>query len=56
MRFESFASGSGGNCYRVSDNHTTLLIEAGVPIRKIQEATGFKISLLDGCLISHAHG
>lgn len=50
------ASGSSGNCYRIADNHTTLMIEAGIQFKKIQQAFSFKLSNVAGCLISHEHG
>lgn len=57
LRFESFASGSAGNLYRVAaDGHAPLLIEAGVAYKALQRATGFQVTSLAGCLVSHAHG
>ncbi len=56
MLIQPFASSSGGNCYRVSDGTTSLLLEAGLPIRKIHEKTGHTLSALAGCLVSHEHG
>lgn len=55
MEIKVFASGSSGNAYIVSDEKTTLLLDAGIPLREIQIACGFKVRLIDGCLISHAH-
>ena len=56
MKIEVIASGSAGNCYRVSNEDTTLLIECGIPYKKIQEALNFKVTDIDGVLISHEHG
>jgi phosphoribosyl 1,2-cyclic phosphodiesterase len=50
------ASGSGGNCYVVSDGATPLLLECGLPFRRIREALGFGVSRIAGCLVSHDHG
>lgn len=55
MKVECFASGSRGNAYRISDGVTTLLLEAGIPIRELERATGHTLSQADGCLISHEH-
>jgi len=55
MDIKVFASGSSGNAYLVSDEKTTLLLDAGIPPREIQVACGFKVRMIDGCLISHAH-
>lgn len=56
LDIKSFASGSTGNCYRVSDGSTSLLIEAGIPFKKILACCNFKLSEFDGCIISHCHG
>lgn len=52
----SYASGSTGNLYTVSDGLTTLLIECGLPWKKIQQLLQFKTSGIAGCLVSHCHG
>lgn len=56
MKIEVIASGSTGNCYKVSNENTTLLIECGIPYKRIQEALNFKVTDIDGVLVSHEHG
>lgn len=56
MKIEVIASGSSGNCYKVSNEDTTLLIECGIPYKKIQQALNFKTTDIDGVLVSHEHG
>ena len=56
MKIEVIASGSAGNCYKVSNKDTTLLIECGIPYKKIQKALNFKTTDIDGVLVSHEHG
>lgn len=56
MEIEPIASGSTGNCYRISDGKTKILIEAGIPVNRIREGCGFRLSDISGCLISHEHG
>ncbi|MCL2357610.1 MAG: MBL fold metallo-hydrolase [Defluviitaleaceae bacterium] len=56
MRIKILASGSKGNCYRISDGETSLLLEAGIPIREIQKGCDFRLSGIGGCLVSHEHG
>jgi len=56
MNIKPLASGSTGNAYLVTDGNDSLLIECGLPFRKLREALDFKMSELDGCLISHCHG
>lgn len=50
-----FASGSRGNCYRVTDGRTPLLIEVGISFKEIQKALKFRVSDIAGCLITHEH-
>lgn len=56
ITFTPLASSSAGNCYWVSDNHTTLLLEAGMPIPALQRALDYRLSDVDGVLVSHEHG
>lgn len=55
LRFIPLASSSHGNAYLLEDGKTRLLIECGVTYKKLQKLTGFAISGIDGCLISHEH-
>ncbi|CAB1247047.1 Metallo-beta-lactamase superfamily domain protein in prophage [Ruminococcaceae bacterium BL-4] len=50
------SSGSSGNSYAVDDGESVLLLEAGIPARRI--ATGYLKLLprVSGCLITHEHG
>lgn len=48
-------SGSSGNLYAIDDGKTKILIEAGVVIKKIKEALRFRLSEIEGVLISHEH-
>lgn len=55
MRITAYASGSGGNLYKVSALGSSLLIEAGLPMKQIRKALNYDLSDIDGCLVSHAH-
>jgi len=55
MNILSYASSSAGNCYRISDDKTALLLEAGISIQKIKQGLNYKLSEIDGCLVSHSH-
>ena len=55
MIFQSLASSSSGNAYLVSDGHTHILIECGVSHKKLQQLCGFKLTSLNGVLVSHEH-
>ena len=50
------ASGSSGNCYRVSNGKTDILLDAGISAGKISKGIGFGLSKVDGCLVTHEHG
>ncbi|MFO7296780.1 MAG: MBL fold metallo-hydrolase, partial [Clostridia bacterium] len=45
------ASGSRGNCYRIDDGSTPLLLECGVPYKEIQKKLNFKTSEIAACLV-----
>lgn len=56
MNIEILASGSKGNCYKISNGNTSILIDAGISIKDIRKRLGFNLSNIDGVLISHEHG
>ena len=56
MEIKVIASGSKGNAYRISDGETSLLLDAGIPINRLQEALNFNLLDIDGCLVTHSHG
>lgn len=55
MRFESLASSSHGNAYIVSDRETRILLECGISRRKLQQLSGFRLSDISACMVSHEH-
>ena len=55
LEFKSFASGSSGNMYTLTDGKTKIMIEAGIKIRDIKKALDFKVSSVSGVLLSHIH-
>lgn len=52
MEIKVLASSSKGNCYIINRE---IMIDCGIPIRKIREKGGFNVHGLSGCLISHEH-
>ena len=58
LTFKALASSSAGCCYRVSGGGTAadLLIDCGLPGKKLKVALNHQLYKLAGCLISHAHG
>ena len=56
MDIKVLGSSSKGNCYIVSDGTTTLLLDCGVPIKRILSGIDFKVGSVAGCLVTHSHG
>ena len=56
MDIKIIASGSSGNAYLIGDGRTRLLLDAGIPFKRIQIGCGFRTSSIDGCLVTHRHG
>lgn len=58
IHFRSLASGSSGNAYLLRTSNTTLLVDAGIPVSrldKILRSEGVEPERLTGVLISHEH-
>lgn len=55
IEITTLASSSKGNCYRVTDGSTPLLLECGISFKEIQRRLNFQTSGLAGCLVSHSH-
>ncbi|MCM2675599.1 MBL fold metallo-hydrolase [Alkalicoccobacillus plakortidis] len=55
IEVKALRSSSKGNCYHITDGTTSLLIECGIKLNEIQKGIGFKLSEVQGCLISHEH-
>ena len=53
MEINHIASGSSGNCITVSDGHSMLVLDAGLPYKKL--AREIRFSTVAGVLISHEH-
>lgn len=52
---KTIGSGSSGNCYLVNINNTKILLECGLPFKKIQKALNYRVSDIDFCLVTHEH-
>ena len=55
MQIKVLASGSSGNAYIVSDGRTTLLLDAGIPLKAIQVGTNYTVRKIAGAFITHSH-
>lgn len=56
MKLKTIASGSTGNCYLLETKDGSLLLEAGISIKKIKRELFFNFGVIDGCLVTHEHG
>lgn len=56
MKINVIASGSGGNATIINDGASSLLLDAGIPIKRLFRESGIMISDIAGCLVSHDHG
>ena len=48
-----YASGSSGNCYTVSDGQTVVMLDCGLPFRRIERLTGFLLPT--AVFVTHEH-
>ena len=56
MEIKTIATGSTGNCYILAaPNGDQLLLECGIPWKRIAMGLKWDFSKLQGCLISHEH-
>lgn len=55
MTLDIIGSSSHGNGYALSNGKEILLIEAGIKFKTMLKAIDYKLPLVVGCLVSHAH-
>lgn len=55
MTLKCLGSASSGNCYIITNDNEAIIIEMGVPFKKIKEAMNFEISKIKGVCLSHEH-
>lgn len=55
MNLRCLGSGSSGNCYLLSTETETLVLDCGLPIRGIKKGLDWDISNVVGVCVSHAH-
>jgi phosphoribosyl 1,2-cyclic phosphodiesterase len=58
MRLRILASGSSGNCALLATEETRVLVDAGVPIRRLQRllaAAGESLERIDAVFLTHEH-
>ena len=58
VKFISLSSGSNGNCYVIFNGECSVMIDAGVGIRKTKnalKAAGLSLDDIDMILVTHDH-
>lgn len=55
MIIKVIASGSSGNATLISDGVTSLLLDAGISIKELERGSGFTLSRVSACLVTHEH-
>ena len=56
MKLQVIGSSSSGNCYILGNDYEAIVIECGIPFKRVQEAVDFDINRISGALVSHEHG
>ena len=55
LKLKCLATGSSGNCYLLSTENETLILDCGIPIKEIKKGLDFDLSNVVGCVTTHAH-
>lgn len=56
MVIRVYGSGSDGNCYGISDGETSILLECGVPMKRLNKVSDFALASYKAVITSHEHG
>lgn len=55
MTLKILATGSSGNCYLLQSGTETLIIEVGIPYKRILKGLDFNLMNVVGVVVSHSH-
>ncbi len=55
MTIKVIASGSSGNATLINDGETSMLLDAGILIKALERGSGFTLSRVSACLVTHEH-
>ena len=55
MTLFTVGSSSSGNCYLLMTDNQTLILDAGMPIKKINKAIKYDLEPVQGAVITHGH-
>lgn len=55
LKLKTLGSGSSGNCYLLSTENESLILDAGLPIKEIKKGLGFDLGGISGVVVTHSH-
>lgn len=55
MTLRCLGSGSSGNCYLIENETECLILDCGIPTRKIKKSLDFNVSKIVGVVVTHSH-
>ena len=55
MKLKCLGSGSSGNCYLLSTETETLILDCGIPIMEIKKGLDFDLRRVSGVVVTHSH-
>ncbi|MCD5001210.1 MBL fold metallo-hydrolase [Enterococcus saccharolyticus] len=55
IKVQVFGSGSAGNGYLIDDGQSQLILETGVPFKRVQQMVGHDFARVAGILVTHEH-
>ena len=55
LNLKIISTGSKGNCYLLSTENETLVLDCGVPIKEIKKALDFNVARICGVLSTDGH-
>ncbi len=55
MTLRCLGTGSKGNCYLLSSESETLILDCGIPIKDIKKGLNWDVSRIAGVIVTHAH-
>ena len=55
LTLKTLSTGSSGNCYLLSTEYETLILDCGIPIKEIKKGLEYNITKVVGVAVSHSH-
>ena len=55
LTLKTLSTGSSGNCYLLSTENETLILDCGIPMKDIKKGLEYNITKVVGVAVSHSH-